>query len=167
MYNNLLKLILIFSLSSCGFRPVYKADSYDNSCLSLIEIEPISSIAGAELYHKLSTMIPASKNTKYLLKIIATNSEIPLAMQKNSDVIRQIIYQTLQYQLIDKETGKIVKIEKINRTSSYNTVLSAYATNVESEKTLENLTRFVAEEIRTRLILYFNNTNCKSAIGMK
>ena len=151
-------IYLLFLLSACGFKPIYgNKSTSDNNALELIEIEPIESIAGTKFYQHLSDILPRSHSAKYLLKVQFGYGSVPLAIQKNSDVLRQTVSQQVTYQLLDKETNKELTHGQFKNTSSYSTTFSPYATYVESEITLENLSQYAAEEVRTRLILYFAN----------
>jgi len=156
---NLLNLSFLFFalfLNSCGFKSPYKnQDLIQNKNLNSIEIEPINSIEGAEFYHHLSNLLPKSYNTRYILKVQFSTRDSPLVIQKNADILRQTISQLIKYQLFDKMTSKELISGQFRLLSSYNAASSSYITYTESEKTLENLTKLAAEEIRTRLILYF------------
>ncbi len=142
-------------LFGCGFKPVYSTKSLASNQLKLIEVEPIESIDGAEFYFYLSQIMPNSHSTKYLLKVQFTATNTPLALQKNSDILRQTINQLIHYQLIDKETNKEVTTGKFKNISSYSTTTSPYATYVDGEMASQNLSKNAAEEIHSRLILYF------------
>lgn len=145
--------IILFLLSGCGFVPMHST-FYEES-LSQIEIKPISSIAGAELYHSLHSFFRSSKDTKYLLHIKIIASGYPIAIDKSSDMLRESVNQNISYQLIDKTSSKVLTSGQFNNCSSYSTNFSPYANYVEKEKSSEILTKYAAEEIRTRLILYF------------
>lgn len=150
-------LLLLCLLSGCVFRPVYGTESQTSQQLGLIEVEPIESIDGAEFCYHLSQIMPNLQLPKYLLKVQFTATNVPLAMQKNSDVLRQAISQQINYQLIDKATNKEITSGQFKNISSYSTTTSPYATYVDSEMVSKNLSKQAAEEIRSRLILFFAN----------
>jgi hypothetical protein len=150
-------MLFLCLLSGCGFRPVYSTKLITNNQLGLIEVEPIESIDGAEFCYHLSQIMPNSHSPKYLLKVQFSGTNVPLAMQKNSEVLRQTINQQIHYKLIDKETNKEITSGQFKNISSYSTTTSPYATYVDSEMASKNLSKQAAEEIRSRLILYFAN----------
>ena len=145
----------LVSLSSCGFQPVYKAANKD--ALPQIHINPINSVAGAELYHHLSDLIGNSEGASYKLDIKISYSSSPLAITKSSDVVQQSAAQAVIYRLID-ESGKEVTSGSFTISGSYNTTSSAYATHAEERQESLNLATKAAEEIHRRLIIYFHAT---------
>lgn len=151
-------LVLLFLFSGCGLRPLYSNSSY-NKHLSHIQVEPITSIAGAELYHNLLNLFPLSNNPKYLLRIKFKPSVSLSAIDKSAVVLRESVDEIVEYKLLDKATGKVLDYGTFNNNLSYSKNLSAYTSYVEEEKSLENLTRYAAEEIRIRLMLYFEKHN--------
>ncbi len=147
---------MIFTLSSCGFRPVY-SESSNIKGLNNIEITQVNSVEGAELYHQLSSLLPLTSDPQYRLIASTHNTSTPLVIQKNSDTFRQSIAQKVQYQLYVLSTGKLVTSGEFVHTSSYNTTTSPYVSYVEESAVRMNLIKQAAEKIRTRLILFFEN----------
>lgn len=155
----LLCIFVILVLPACGFKAVYKDDNPQklNHDLSAIEIEPIDSIEGAEFCRYLEDILNSSGTTRFHLKAEFNSTTSPIAIQKDSDVLRQTVSQIVKYQLFDKQTGKELTGGSFKQMSSYNTGFSPFATYLESDMIGKNLARQSAEEIRTRLILYFDS----------
>lgn len=154
-------IFLLLLVSSCNLKPVYDT-RYNNNIdknLEAIEVEPIKTIEGAEFYHRLTSILPGYGKAKYLLKAELTAATMPATIEKNSDVSRQYINQLVKYKLINIETSKILIEEKFYQNTSYNTVFTPYATNIERDKTGIDMAHAAAEEIRSRLILYFTRNN--------
>ncbi|MFY9589758.1 LPS assembly lipoprotein LptE [Rickettsia endosymbiont of Halotydeus destructor] len=152
-------IIIIFFLSSCTLKPVYSEKYYNylssHNELNAINVEPVRSVDGAEFYHRLVSILPQKAKAEYLLKTQFVNVSMPATIAKNSNILRESINQSVSYQLIDIKTNKILTSEKFYQTTSYNTIFSPYASDIEREETQIELARQAAEEIRTRLILYF------------
>jgi hypothetical protein len=154
----LLVLCAIFSLSSCGLRPVYSEKHYNKQAsdnLSAIDVEQVGSIQGAEFYHRLISILPQKLETKYLLRAQFTEVVTPTIIEKNSNILRESINQLIKYQLIDITTDKVLISDQFHQTTSYNTIFMPYAASVEREKTGIELAHQAAQEIRNRLIIYF------------
>lgn len=157
MIRNVLLLTALLFLAACSFSPIYGDKGFQkNHLLHAIQVEPINSIAGAEFYRHMSDILPLYYDPKFLLKVRFNSASSPIAMQKNTEVLRQNISQLIEYELLDIKTHKIITSGRFRNTLSYNTTFSPYATHIESESALETLTRNTAEEIRNRLILYFH-----------
>ncbi|WP_425363830.1 hypothetical protein [Candidatus Tisiphia endosymbiont of Hybos culiciformis] len=161
--NLLLIVTYLFLSTSCSLRPVYsnKYSLQELNQLSAIEIEPIDSIGGAEFCYYLSSILPRSttSTTKYLLKVQFTNKSLPLIIQKNSDVLRETVSQTIQYRLVDIVTNQDVTSGTFRHVTSYSTASSPYHSYIENEKALEELTKQGANETLERLILYFKQNS--------
>ena len=157
MSNKFIIFLLSLLLCSCGFKSPYKHISINDNDLHSIEIEPIDSIEGAEFYQNLVNLLPSSQKAKYILKVQFHSMSSPLVIQKDADISRHTVSQLVKYQLFDKKTNQKITSGQFKLLSSYGSISSAYTTHVESQKTSENLTKLGAEEIRTRLILYFEN----------
>ena len=147
----------LLTLSACGFTPVYSKESITYNPLYGIEVAPISTPEGAEFYHYLTTLMPSRGNIKYRLNVSFTYSFSPIAIQKNSDIIRENIIQYIQYKLVDAKTNNVVTGGTFKHMTSYNSSFSPYGSDVEKNFNSTNLTKFSAEEIRRRLILYFTD----------
>lgn len=153
--HSLFVIIIFFLMSSCNLKPVYSEKYSRNNDLEAIEVEPIRTIEGAEFYHRLTSILPQKAQAKYLLKVKLIATTMPATIEKNSNVLRAYINQLVRYKLIDIESQKVLIEEKFYQNTSYNAIFTPYATNVERDETGIDLAYQAAEEIRSRLILYF------------
>ncbi|AFC73900.1 hypothetical protein [Rickettsia montanensis] len=153
--RSLFVIIIFFLMSSCNLKPVYSEKYSRNNDLEAIEVEPIRTIEGAEFYHRLTSILPQKAQAKYLLKVKLIATTMPATIEKNSNVLREYINQLVRYKLIDIESQKVLIEEKFYQNTSYNAIFAPYVTNVERDETGIDLAYQAAEEIRSRLILYF------------
>ncbi|MCX4080465.1 hypothetical protein N7280_07850 [Rickettsia rhipicephali] len=156
--RSLFVIIIFFLMSSCNccnLKPVYSEKYSRNNDLEAIEVEPIRTIEGAEFYHRLTSILPQKAQAKYLLKVKLIATTMPATIEKNSNVLREYINQLVRYKLIDIESQKVLIEEQFYQNTSYNAIFTPYATNVERDATGIDLAYQAAEEIRSRLILYF------------
>ncbi|ABV84530.1 hypothetical protein [Rickettsia massiliae] len=156
--RSLFVIIIFFLMSSCNccnLKPVYSETYSRNNDLEAIEVEPIRTIEGAEFYHRLTSILPQKAQAKYLLKVKLIATTMPATIEKNSNVLREYINQLVRYKLIDIESQKVLIEEQFYQNTSYNAIFTPYATNVERDATGIDLAYQAAEEIRSRLILYF------------
>ncbi|MFV0250565.1 MAG: hypothetical protein AB8U53_02260 [Rickettsia aeschlimannii] len=153
--RSLFVIIIFFLMSSCNLKPLYSEKYSRNNDLEAIEVEPIGTVEGAEFYHRLTSILPQKAQAKYLLKVKLIATTMPATIEKNSNVLREYINQLVRYKLIDIESQKVLIEEKFYQNTSYNAIFTPYATNVERDETGIDLAYQAAEEIRSRLILYF------------
>ena len=148
------KILVLFCITSCGFHPIYQ--KYSAHHIPAINIRPIDSTQGAELYRHLSDIIDNDPNSKYLLQIELNYSSSPLIISKDSDVIEQSTALTIHFDLLDVATQRTIKSENFRLVGSYNKIFSAYISYVEEDAQKINLAKQAAEGIQQRLAMYFN-----------
>ncbi len=164
--TNLLSLILFLLLcSSCNLRPVY-SNFYNAQILNqlnIIEIEPVQSIHGAQFCYHLSTLLPKSTTikAKYLLKVSFTSVTFPAIIQKNSDLLRETVVQTVSYKLIDIISNRVLTSGQFKNVTSYDTASLPYRDYMNRETSLEHLVKQAADMLQSRLILYFEQNKNK------
>ncbi len=155
----ILMMATLFVLSACGFKPVYKTtDNKTYELLQKIELAPPCTIEGAEFYNQLKNIIPPPLHTEYILESKLQFSQDFSIIQRNSDVLREIITLKVSYILREKMTDKTITSGKFTRLSSYNTSFSTYENLNKNQQTLTNLAIISAEEVRNRIILYIENS---------
>ena len=60
-------MLAFFMQVSCGFRPAYKADAYNENFLTFVEITPIRTIEGTNFYNHLKSIFPPAKKNLYVI----------------------------------------------------------------------------------------------------
>jgi hypothetical protein len=157
-FKTIILFVILFSITSCGFRPIYKTNlnpTYDY--LQSIEITPISSPEGADYYNQLKNILPTKLHAKYRLDTSIAYSQDFSIIQKNSDVTREMVTVKVNYTLIESATGKIIMSDKFSRLASYSTNFSPYGNHTKQLEVQKVLAIMSAEEIRNRLILFIEN----------
>lgn len=157
-WNILFISIIVFFLSSCGFKPVYKVDNSNNNYqLHNIDIEAINTIEGAEFYNQLKNILPHGPNAKYQLITNLSFSENYSIIQTNADVLRETITVNVNFKLINKSTSEVLISNNFSKLYSYSITFSPYSNLVQKQEILKNLSLMVAEEIRNRIIIHFSS----------
>jgi hypothetical protein len=151
-------LLLIFTLilqASCGFNPAYKTDRNQENCLSAIEISPIETIEGIDFYNHIKNLLPSEGNTRYVLNTTLSFSRSYNILQSNSDIFREVQNIKVTYQLIDKQSLKIINTGSFVKMDSYSVNSSLYSNAVLRQDAMSVLAENAAEEIRNRLVMFF------------
>ncbi len=157
-FHSIMTVATLFLLSACGFKPIYKTlDNKTYELLQKIEIAPPGTIEGAEFYNQLKNIIPPSLPANYILETKLQFSQDFSIIQKNSDVLREIVTLRVSYTLKEKMTDRTILSGTFTRLSSYNTSFSPYANSTKNQQVLMNLAIISAEEIRNRIILYIED----------
>lgn len=154
----LISLSCLFMLSSCGFQPVYKADTNNAAIaaiLASIKIDPLSGRKGQILYTSLEDQLNPLARTgdaNYQLSIQLKENEFPVAIEKSGEITRYNIIFTADYALIDSKTQKVIDKGTINTVGSYDAVDSRYSTFTAQSYTVKTTLKEMSEEIKARLI---------------
>ena len=157
--KNIKMLFLVFALLfqvSCGFKPVYKINNDGEYLLSSVEITPIATIEGASFYNYIKSIFPPEKNTRYILNTTLSFTRAYNIIQPNSDIFREVQNITVTYQLIDKQSLKILTKGSFVKMNSYSVNFLLYANTVLRQETTSDLAENAAEEVRNRLLMFFS-----------
>lgn len=155
----LILLIYMLSLTSCGFKPIYKKElNPAGDFLQSIEVAPINSPDGADYYNHLKNILPVTQNAKYLLKTKLSYAKDYSIIQKNSDVLREVVIIKVSYKLLESSTQKLVTSGRFSRLSSFSTNFSPYSNQISQQEIQKSLAIMSAEEIRNQIILFFENS---------
>lgn len=145
-------------LESCGFRPVYKNGYKSFQTLNDIEIEPINSLEGAELYNHLKNIFPKTNRPKYILTVGLSFSEDLTVIQQNSDIVRKNVTAMVSYILKEINSEKIILKDAFFRTSSFSVTYYPYSNVTQKHEILKNLAELCAESIRNKIILHIEKS---------
>ncbi len=147
-------ICLIGILQSCGFKPAYQK-SERMTALSSIQVAPQNTVYGSEYYSHLKNIIASQPPYNYTLEGKLTFSKDYDIIQKNSDVLRELLTLKTEYVLRNIRTGNIELSGQFSRFVSYNTTFSPYSTTVEADNLNNSLSIIAADETRDRLIHFF------------
>lgn len=150
-------------LSACGFQPVYGTRSLDTGvapgvALTNVAVDPIPDREGQVLRNKLIDRMyvegrPA--DPAYRLSIRLTAQEEDLGIRQDATATRARLRLVASYELIDTKTGQPVYRSFSRSIVSYNLLEAQYATLVSEQDAYERALTEVAEDIRTRIALFF------------
>ena len=153
--KNLLLVFIVLLQASCGFSPAYKVDKNGEYLLSAIEVNPVQTIEGVDFYNHIKSIFPSEKNTRYILNTTLSFSRSYNILQSNSDIFREVQNITVTYQLLDKQSLKLLTTGSFTKMDSYNVKSSLYSNAVLRQGVISGLAENAAEEVRNRLMMFF------------
>ncbi|MDF2965400.1 MAG: hypothetical protein K0Q51_788 [Rickettsiaceae bacterium] len=179
----LLLVLTLFAFTGCQAKGIHSTEQklQVEEELAKIELSPSNSKYITELYMGLADKLPSSLDKKYRLNVQINFSHNPLLISKNSDILREHVVASVDYELllipqdhsadINKRQSNSTKLVedglksprkslykgKVVLRSSHDTIDSPYATHVETEQMSRNLAAQAAEEIYKRLFMYFHH----------
>lgn len=169
----LLTLVVIL-LPSCGFRPLYgeaaqsKMSAQQNGGYD-VEIAIIPDQTGQYLRNLLIDRFYQNgypTKPRYRLQVAPiAELEQSLALAKTAESTRSQLRQTTRFDLIDTQTGQAVLSRDLMAISSYNILVSEFATRVTEESARTNGIQDLARQIELQLGLYFNRVKNAAPIA--
>jgi hypothetical protein len=149
-------LMLVFSLVSCKFRPIYGDDhNAESDFLQNITIAPIPSLEGIDCYNHLKRLFPLRYKATYRLETTLYQTEEYGIIQSNSNSVHKLVVMRIKYKLIEIDTNKQIISGDFSRISSYGANSTPYNVKTNQRETSKLLAIMCAEEIRNRIILFF------------
>lgn len=162
--KNLLTFSLIFLLTSCGFKPLYKRETDKDRCSNFI-VNPVKfSLAGQKMRYtiqdKLNQACIDEKNN-YELDIKVNVTEQAIAVQKDREVTRFNIVMDGDYTLKNSATGKPIYTGKTRSVGGYDAVISDYGTYSLRQDTKNKLSEEMATEIAFKISYLLKSKSSK------
>ena len=154
--------VLSVLLGGCGFKPLHgrKNGGPGGGDLAAVQVRVIADRVGQQLRNQLLDMLnPRGRPSrpKHYLEVSLSETIERLAVQKNSFATRANYHLTADFRLIDSANSEVLFIGRERAISSYNISQSDYATLIGEKDAKIRATRALAEDIRTRLGVYFVN----------
>lgn len=149
-------------LASCGFRPLHgrrSSNSRTTAHLSAIYVAPIRDRVGQQIRnHLLDEVNPhgASSTAYYRLEVSATEQKTGLAIEADESVTRINLTVSAEFVLRDKATGEAMLRGSARSIAAYNVIRSDYANLVAERDARARGAAQVAQEIGTRLAVFFD-----------
>lgn len=153
-------LACVLVLAACGFRPLYsgQADGEESAELAAVRVQPIADRVGQLLHNHLLDLInPRGRppRPRYTLKIQVTEGIQHLAVRKSELSTRANLRLSASYSLLPTGGATPVMQGTSSVVSSYNILKADFATLIAEKDARARAAREVAQDIRARLAVYF------------
>jgi len=161
-WSRLVILALTAALvAGCGFRPLYSARERESTVdrMAVTKINLIADRIGQELHNELLNHInPLGRPTdpRYALNVELSESQERLAIRKDDVATRANLNLVAQFELVDLESGEAVYRGSSKSTSSFDVLVSTFATLSAENAARRRALRLIGEDIHLRLGLFFN-----------
>ncbi len=149
-------------LAACGFEPLYgpginNADV--SSELAAVRVNPLRDRVGQQMHNFLRDRLnphgqPVSPN--YALQVDLTETLSELGVRRDETATRANLRMEADFVLTGADGASELLRGYSSSTTSYNILNNPFATTVSEDSARERALREVAEDIKTRLALYFS-----------
>jgi LPS-assembly lipoprotein len=152
-------LVFTLLLAGCGLRPVYSGGNSGAVAQSMQNIA-VSPIAGGKsgwlMQNALGDRLGGGKSGRYRLDVVLDDRIEGFGVRSDDAVTRERRTLRARYSLVDTASGKIVVDATAGSDVGIDVVSSEYATIAAENTALERLAGIVADQIVSRVALYFD-----------
>lgn len=150
------------TLAGCGFRPLYAAWPGANTQNAFATIAIVSpEDRGDQLvFSALRNTIEAREArgdlpTQFDLSYFPREQLLPLITNRTDTVLRYSLNLSVEYRLTERASGRVLNQGTVSSYAPYNVSRADFANLTAERDARERAARDAAEQIRTRLALYF------------
>ena len=160
-------LLLALAVSACGFRPLYgTANGGAAPELAAIEVGIIPDRAGQQLRTHLELLLDPRGTggpSRYGLQVQLRIASDDVAIRRDETATRRDLNVSAGYVLTDLADGRVLTRGRAIAVNSYNVVASDVATRAGEQDALDASLRRLAEDLRTRLAIWFDRGDARTA----
>lgn len=150
-------------LAACGFQPLYGPRDDTNGVsaeLAAIRIEPLRDRVGQQMHNFLRDRLnpygqPVSPS--YNLRLSLTEVLSELGVRRDETATRANLKLTANFSLLETGQAEPLLSGRSTSTTSYDILENPFATTISERNARERALREVADDIQTRLAVYFSN----------
>lgn len=157
-------LILAFALSACGFQPLYEAggsSSVMQAHLANVAVGPIPDRLGQVMRNRLVSRLNSEGSPDFTLEVVLEQTSENFGVRPDTATTQEQITLVANIRLVSEDSGEPVFGESFRARTSFDLVLSDFATVTQREDAARRLALELAERIHRRLALHFANTDGK------
>lgn len=151
-------------LTACGFRPLHGQRDNDASVsaeLAAVRIDPLRDRVGQQMHNFLRDRLnpqgqPSAPN--YRLQVRLRESLSKLGVRRDETATRANLRINANFSLLDYDGKHQIFSGRSTSTTSYDILENPFATTISEEDARERALREVADDIQTRLAIFFSKS---------
>mgnify|MGYP003130421321 CR=1 FL=1 len=151
-------VISLLLLTACGFKPLYEAGGSSaemQANLSGIEVSPIADRIGQQMRNRLIQRLNVSGPAKYRLDVVLEQSSESYGTRPDAGTTQEQITMVAYARLIRLTDDSVLFDQALRARTSFDIVLSDFATVTQREDSARRLALELAERIHRRLAAQF------------
>lgn len=153
----ILAVISFLLLTACGFKPLYQDGGTEmRAVLSGVEVSPIADRLGQQMRNRLIERFDPTGNPKYRLDVVLEQSSESYGTRPDAGTTQEQITIVAYTRLVSLIDDSVVLDEPFRARTSFDVVLSDFATVTQREDSARRLALQLAERIHRRLAVHFS-----------
>jgi LPS-assembly lipoprotein len=163
-----LALLALSLVSGCGFRPLYGAGEKGPSAAALAEVAvaPIADRIGQQVRNRLLDRLnPKGRpvRPRYRLEVEIAERRTGIAVESDDTVSRINLTLSASFALHGGAAERPIFTGTTRTIAAYNITRSDYANLIAERDARSRAARTLADEIGTRLAIFFNKNNARKS----
>jgi hypothetical protein len=156
----IITLIILFSLTSCGFKPMLAKNTLGSQALNEVKVVRITAPDKLRAERIVSETFNDNWHISplYELNIDIGYENSAIGILKDSQSTRYRVKVTLNYTLLDIETHKQVDSSSLYLYSSYDVAESEFMNYISTRYVSDNILKDLCSELKNRLILVLSSS---------
>lgn len=152
----------LLGLANCGFQPLYGSGAENEAVandLAAVRVEPLRERVGQQMHNLLRDRLnPKGQPTapNYVLQVNLTETNVKLGVRRDETATRANLKMLAEFSLRPVGGQSTLLTGRSSSTTSYDILSNPFATTVSEGDARERALNQVADDIRTRLALYFS-----------
>ena len=146
-------------LAGCGFKPLYQAEGGNSEMvltkLASIDIAPIPERLGQIMRNRMLDLFGSTTSPDYRLSVTISDELEGYGFRSDAAVTQEQITVSAVITLHDMASGDVEFETTLRARTSYDVVLSDFATYTQREDAKRRLVEELAEQLHRRLALHF------------
>lgn len=152
--------IAAFLLSACGFKPIYETGGSSSAMqaqLAAVEVAPIPDRIGQIMRNHLTSRLASGGRSDYRLEVVLEQSSENFGVRPDTATTQEQLTMLADIRLVPIGKEEATLTERLRARTSFDLVLSDFATVSQREDSARRLAIELAERIHRRLALYFSS----------
>lgn len=150
---------LSLMVSACGFQPLYQAEGGNSEMvltqLAGVEIAPIPERLGQIMRNRMLDLFGSTTHPDYRLNVMLSDEIEGYGFRSDAAVTQEQVTMTADIVLNSVTSGDVEFETTLRARTSYDVVLSDFATYTQREDAKRRLVEELAEQLHRRLALHF------------
>ena len=151
-------VILSLLIAACGFKPLYEAGGSSGVMqqqLASVEVGPIADRLGQIMRNRLLFGLNEDGKPKYRLDVVLDQSSETFGVRPDTATTQEQLTIVARMRLTALDQDEIVIEDALRARTTFDVVLSDFATVSQREDSAQRLVLDLAERIHRRLALHF------------
>lgn len=157
--NKSIIIAISLMLTGCGFQPLYQAEGGNSELvltkLASIDIAPIPDRLGQIMRNRMLDLFGTTSNPDYRLSVVISDEIEGYGFREDAAVTQEQVTMIATITLHEMTSDALEFETTLRARTSYDVVLSDFATYSQREDTKRRLVEELAEQLHRRLALHF------------